>query len=232
MPYTFDPASGATRTLLSDLVLTNTFSSSRYGELVKAWLNDGVQDVCRRLDLLKGYEVLAVTNGIVAQATLPFWRVDEVWTASGPAASTEAAFRQQASRWLEPIPYDSPALAGSNNGEPCWFTVRKAPIAGRYSTLQIGVHPAGASFVAVAGRQRPAIMDADADTSGLDAELDDAIVAYVKARCFRNEDDFEMAASWQQEYMSQLGAYATTPHSGPIVTPGTWEQTSPRSGGF
>lgn len=232
MTYTFDPTSGATRTLLSDLVLTNTFSSSRYGELVKAWLNDGVMDICRRLDLLKGYQVLAVTNGIVAQATLPFWRVDEVWTADGPAASTAAAFRDQARRWLEPIPYDSPALAGANDGQPCWYTVRRSPTAGRHSALEVAVHPSGASFVAIAGRQRPALMTADASTTGLDAELDDALVAYVKARCFRNEDDFELAASWQQEYMGQLGAYNTAPHSGPIVTPGTWEQTSPRSGGF
>lgn len=232
MAYTFDPAAGSTFAQLQELVLTNTFSSSRYSELVKTWLNDAVMDACRRLDLLKGYEVLAVTDGVVAQATQPFYRVDEVWTASGPAASGELAMRQQAVRWLEPIPYDSPVLVGGvGNTTPWGYSLRRATTTGRYPTLKITLHPEGAGYAAIAGRQRPAIMDADADTTGLDSELDDALVAFAKARCFRNEDDFELAASWEGEYMKRLGSI-TPPQSGPIVTPGTWERTTPRPGGY
>ena len=231
-PIVVIPGGGSSLNTLKDMVLANTFSTSRYGTLVTRWLNDGVMDICRRLDLLKGYEILAVADGVVAQANLPFWRVDEVWTADGPAASTEAAFRQQSNHWLEPIPYDSPALAGSSNGTPAWYAVRRVTGASPFSTLQITLHPGGSSFAAIAGRQRPEPMVVDEDSSGLDYELDDALVAFAKARCFRNEDDFEMSAGWKQEYMERLGAYSSAPHSGPVVTPGTWEQTSPRPGGF
>ena len=96
MSYTFDATSGATRDQLVDLVIANSFSASRYTEFVYGWLNDAVTDVCRKLRLHQGVEILDYDSaGVVTQPTQPFFHVDELWLASSDATgSGEQAFAE------------------------------------------------------------------------------------------------------------------------------------------
>jgi hypothetical protein len=225
--YVFDSTSGATFGQLQDLVLTNAFSASRYTEFSKAWLNDAVTDVCRKLRVQRNMTVLNYdATGLVAQPATPFFHLEELWLAkAGSSGSGEQAFAANAIAKLEPLPTRSTApVVGTT---PVFYTARRAAApASRYPQLRIVVLPvAAAGQVAIVGLQRPTVMAATGDLTGLGADLDDAVLAFVKARMFRNEDDVDMSTFWQAEYERCLrGAVWLENHSdGPSTTPGTWD---------
>jgi hypothetical protein len=191
--YTFAATTGNTRTLLADLVLGNSFSSSRYGEQTKLYLNDAVTDICRRLQIIRDDETCAYdANGLVTQPDPPFFLVEDVWLTDGSGAVT--------------------------------FTARRSDSGTRLPGLTIEVGPVtGAGTVVIQGLRRPAIMDGDSDTTGLGADLDNAVVAFAKARLFELEDDFEAARAWDDRYERYLHVASQVTHNAaPVVTPGTW----------
>lgn len=227
MAYSFDATSGETRDDLVELVIASSFSAARYTAMVQKWLNDAVTDVCRRLKIQRAYEVLAYdASGLVVQPERPFFHVEELWWASaGALASGERDFISRAELRLEPLP-EGTDLTRMRSSSPFWYSARRVAYTSRYPQLQIVVLPTTtAGFVAIKGLQRPAVMDAAGDLSGLGADLDDALVAYAKARCFRNEDDFEMSKLWQGEYELELRGVVQLENDsdGPDVVPGTWD---------
>jgi hypothetical protein len=94
----------------------------------------------------------------------------------------------------------------SASGGPLYYLVRRAAAPSGFSPqadLRI-VPPGSGGFVAVKGLQRPAVMAADTDLTGLGAEFDAAVMCFAKAACFDNEDDFDAAAQWRQRYEVEL----------------------------
>jgi hypothetical protein len=225
--YVFDPTSGDTRAELAERVVFNSFSASRYAELVKRALNDAVTAICRRLEQNEAYEVLSYSGtGAVADPTLPWFRIDEVWSASATAAASgEVAFSAAANYPLSPI--DDHVLGTMTPTSPLYYIVRrrKSPT-GFVSKLDllIATPPAAGGFVAVKGLQRPAVMDVDGSLTGLGADLDGAVVAYAKAQCFDNEDDFDAADRWTLRYETRLreAIEGGVQDDGPDVVEGTW----------
>jgi hypothetical protein len=226
VPYTFDPLSGDTRAALAARTTFNSFSETRYSEFVKRALNDAVTEVCRKLQVAEAYEVLTYdAAGVVADTALPWFRVHEVWAAAATApAAGEVAFRQAASYQLDPLPTEVLGDLGGAGGALFYIARRRRAPTGFGPQLDLRVVPAGAGgFVAVCGLQRPAVMDDDADISGLGADLDRALVAYAKAECFDNEDDFQAAAQWRQRFRDELyTAAGDVGDDGPETVPGTW----------
>ena len=231
MSYTFDSADGDTFANLQERVTFNSFSSTRYAEFVKRALNDAVTAICRKLGLFETYEVLAyaATTGLVDDPTQAWVRIEEVWSSTATAAAAgEYAFAAAANHPLSRIQAQDLGSMQVGFG-PYHYIVRrrKAPASAGFSTkLDVIVAPPSstAGFVAVKGLQRPAVMDADDDVSGLGAELDMACVAYAKAEAFDNEDDFEAAAIWRSRFDSALreAVEGGNDDDGPDVVEGTW----------
>jgi hypothetical protein len=226
--YVFDPTSGDTRAALAERVVFNSFSASRYAELVKRALNDAVTEICRRLAQNEAYEVLSYSGatGAVADPTLPWFRIDEVWTASATAsASGEVAFTSAANYPLQPL--DDHVLGTMTPTSPLYYIVRRRTSpTGFVPKLDviIATPPAAGGFVAVKGLQRPAVMAADTDVTGLGADLDGAVVTYAKAQCFDNEDDFDAADRWMLRFEARLRGVIEggVNDDGPDVVEGTW----------
>jgi hypothetical protein len=226
--YTFDPTSGDPRSMLAERVVFNSFSSTRYAEFVKRALNDAVTAICRRLEQNEAYEVLsyAGATGAVADPVLPWFRIDEVWSASATAAASgEVAFASVANYPLQPI--DDHVLGTMTPTSPLYYIVRRRKSPTGFVPkldLIIATPPAAGGFVAVRGLQRPAVMDADGVVTGLGADLDGAVVAYAKARCFDNEDDFDAADRWTLRYETRLreAIEGGVQVDGPDVVEGTW----------
>lgn len=235
MTYIFSATSGATREQLRDLVVQQSFSPGRYAELANLWLNDAVTEVCRRLDIVHGALVLPYdASGLVTQGTPPsnqFWRVDAVYPVDANATGfNEQTVRQAARYQLTPLPWDQALAPLSNAGRPCYYSVRRGfEIAnggsGRNAPVAIRVSPVlAAGKVGVVGQLRPAAMTTDTQTSGLGADVDDALVAFAKARAFRQEDDMDMSNAWRGEFEAALRTLSTSPvEDGPVITPGTWD---------
>jgi hypothetical protein len=228
MTYTFDAADGETRASLAERVTFNSFSSARYGEYVKRALNDAVTAICRRPGFGEGYEVQPYdVTGLVVPPSRSWIRVDEAWTTNATAAAVgDYAFIAAASTPLRPLTDHDLGSLGVGGG-PIGYNVRRAAAPLGFSpALDVHVLPAGtAGFVAIKGLQRPLVMDSDADGTGLGAEFDGAVVAYAKAACFDNEDDFDAAAQWRLRFdaeLRQLSEGGINP-DGPVTVDGMWE---------
>jgi hypothetical protein len=156
----------------------------------------------------------------------PWQRIDEVWTTSATAAGQgEVAFLAAAGSRLERLPPGVLGSLGPSSG-PLFYIVRRSTSPTGFAPqvdLRI-VPPNSGGFVAVKGLQRPAVMDGDTDTTGLGAEFDGAVVAWAKAACFDNEDDFDAAAQWRQRFDSELRLIleAGIDDDGPDVVDGMW----------
>lgn len=226
MAYTFAPTTGDTRANLAERVVFNSFSATRYAEFVKRALNDAVTAICRKLEVFEAYEVLAYDGtGAVADPTLPWFRVDEVWSAAATAAAAgEVAFARAAGFQLYPLKRSGTGGIGTG----IFYIVRRekgpSTFVPKLDVIITGP-PAAGGFVAVKGLQRPVVMDDDNDLTGLGSDLDAVVVAYAKAECFDNEDDFEAADRWRLRGDTKLrevtqGGITT---DGPDVVDGTWD---------
>lgn len=187
-------AGGHTFSELVNLVLSNSFSSTRYETFTKRYLNDAVTDVCRRMQIIRDMETVEYdSDGIVTQPARPFFLVEDVWLADGSGAVSFTARR--------PVGPDTD-----------------------YPQVEIELDPvSSAGTVIIIGLRRPLLMVADDDTSGLGADLDNALVAFAKARLFEHEDDFEMSQRWDAKYQEHLVVNSQPTHyAAPVITPGTW----------
>lgn len=228
MTYTFS-ASGETRASLAERVAFNSFSASRYAEYVKRALNDAVTAICRRPGFGEAYEVQPYdATGLVVPPARLWLRIDEVWTTNATQAATgEAAFIAAAGVPLRRFADHEIGGTGVGGG-PIGYTVRRttAPT-GFAPAVDVHVLPPTATggLVAIKGLQRPAVMDADDDVTGLGAELDGAVVAYTKAVCFDNEDDFDAAAQWRLRYEAEIRQATEGGDSsdGPDTVAGMWD---------
>jgi hypothetical protein len=228
MAYTFSATSGDTRSQLAERVVFNSFSSTRYTEFVKRALNDAVGAICRKVGFLEAYEVLAYdSSGIVTQSVKPWFRVDEVWKATATGASTgEKNFMNAADYPLQRL--DDHVLGDMTAGSgPVYYIVRRATSpTGFVPQLDLRIVPPGTGgYVAIRGLQRPTVMDSDDDVTGLGAEFDGAVVAYAKAACFDNEDDFEAAGVWRLRFDAELRQILEggVDNDGPDVVDGMWD---------
>lgn len=231
MSYTFDSSSGATFDQLKEMVLTNAFSASKYGELAETFLNDGVTEACKRLGVHRTYWILNHdAAGAVTMPNIPFWRVEEVWRAESSATASASpvsanAFASASSDRLEANPWFSPAETDGFN-TPSFFSARRtASPTSRYPQISLTVMPCNsAGKVAVTGLVRPPVMSLGADLSGLGADLDWALVCWAKARLFALEDDPDMFRFNIDQFEDGLKTGAIEAVGGaPRVTPGTWE---------
>lgn len=230
MSYTFDLTSGETFANLRERVLFNSFNSARYTEFVKRALNDAITAICRRPGFGEAYEVQAYNSAGVVQrgASKPWLRIDEVWTTNATQVATgELAFMKAASIPLQRFTSHQIGATGVGAGPAGYIVRRSTTPAGFAPALDVTVLPPSAAggFVAIKGLQRPQAMTADGDTTGLGAELDGAVVAYAKASCFENEDDFDLATQWRLRYDAELrqateGGDTT---DGPDVVDGMWD---------
>lgn len=228
MAYTFDPTSGETRASLASRVTLNSFSETRYAEVAKRALNDAVTTICRRLNQIEAHEVLSYdANGVVADSALPWFRILEVWAGSATAPAVgEKAFATAANYALQPLPDHYLGAMYVGAGPLFYIARRRTSPTGFAPQLDLRIVPPGAAgFVAVKGLQRPAVMATDAAVTGLGADLDRAIVAYAKAQCFENEDDFDAADRWMQRYEIALreAIEGGTSDDQPMVVNGTWD---------
>jgi hypothetical protein len=224
MAYTFDAASGESLSDLVEMFTSQSFSAARYGELAKRWLNDGVLEVCKRLQVMQGAAICDyAATGIVTQPASPFFVVHEVWMVHPNASGSTVAAISAAERCpLAPLPPDRRTFVGRGSA-PCFYNAQRAgAVSGQGVPLQITIAPAvAAGRVGIVGLQRPPLMAMNADVTGLGADLDDAVVCWAKSRAFRNEDDAEMSGFWRSEFEAALrsGAMVGT-DDGPVVTPG------------
>jgi hypothetical protein len=223
-------AAGEARANLAERVIFNSFHPTRYAEFVKRALNDAVTAICREVGYLEAYEVLSYSStGAVTAPAKPWHRVSEVWSATATAAAQgELAFANAATYQLQQLGGYSVADIGGP-GSPLGYVARRAtsPSGFRPQVDIVVVPPGTGGYVAVKGLQAPAVMDSDDDVTGLGAEFDGAVVAYAKAACFDNEDDFEAAAVWRQRYEAELrqaveGGVANDDGS-PDTVPGMWD---------
>lgn len=229
------PGSGSAMTFveLQDAVLFNTLGE-RYRASAKVWLNDGVRDACRRLRLQKTACVGTTdANGTLTLATT-FWRILQVYSmplATATGSTSVATIEQTGDQRLAPIPAASAGTDTPTTGRSWGY---EAVISGGVVTVRVAPAPLAASRVAVIGYGFPTAMSADSDSSGLTGDLDEALVAFARARGFRREDDLQMAAMWEQEYTTRLRAVlpaVVSNQDGPMVTPGTDGVGDPWTGG-
>lgn len=234
MTFTFDATSGATLEDIKSQVLDGSFRESRHGELIEQYANDAVQDICRKLGIQRASVICAVVDGVVTQPAAPFFRVESVWAASSSATVDEegdsvAATQGQIQVW--PLTVNAAEVSPTGSQWPRWYTARRSSPNGRYTSLRIQLTPAVGSRVIITGLRRPAVMDSDDDVTGLDAELDAAVLAYCRARCFEIEDDPQMAQYWDGRYDLILRDVSRPVIAdGPVVTPGSWGSGSPTPG--
>lgn len=219
---------------LQSAVMFNTLSPQRYSSFVSRWLNDAVRDACRQLDLFASQEVAPFdgTTGVVTP-TQTFWRVDSLWLASGSASTSVEAVRTQSQYRLAPLPAaDGATVTAGGFGTPRFY---EASFVVPAIQLRVVAPPAAGGVVAITGRIHPPAMSSGSDLNPLGAELDDALIAFARARAFRYEDDHQAAAFWQQEYDARLRASAPVDllhDDGPLITPGSWgDGLEPMSGG-
>lgn len=229
MAYVFNGAGAETFATLQDQVLGNSFSVTRMQGHARLALNDGVEQVIRRLGVGRGGAVCDYAdNGFVIQPAAPegtFFRVEGVWLAPPEASGSTYT---QAARWarteLEPVPWDNPA--GITGDTPTFYTARRQAAWGvfdRKHSMLIHVLPCTrAGKVAIVGLQRPPIMVNPGDVTCLDSDLNRAVVAYAKARLFEQEDDFQMSQQWDARFNTILaeGAYDAV-SDGPRQTSGS-----------
>lgn len=234
MAYTFDATSGATLAKIKEQVLDGSFREARHGEMIEQYANDAVGDICRKLGIQRASVVCAVVDGVVTQPAAPFFRIESVWAASSSATVDEegdnvAAEQGQIQVW--PLTVSAADLSPTGSQWPRWYTARRSSPNGRYTSLRVQLTPAVGTRVILTGLRRPAVMDSTDDVTGLDAELDTAVLAYCRARCFEVEDDPQMAQYWDGRYDTLLRDISRpVVADGPVVTPGTWGYGSPTPG--
>lgn len=234
MAYTFDATSGATLAQIKEQVLDGSFREARHGELVEQYANDAVGDICRKLGIHRSSVVCAVVDGVVTQPAAPFFRVESVWAAAGGATVDEegdnvAAEQGQIQVW--PLTTQPADQSPTGSQWPRFYTARRTTTSGRSTSLRVELVPAVGTRVILTGLRRPAVMDSTGDVTGLDAELDPAVLAYCRARCFEVEDDPQMAQYWDGRYDALLRDLSKpVVADGPVVTPGTWGYGSPTPG--
>lgn len=214
-----------TLTELQTRVLSNNFGSGRYTTLATAFLNDAVADACRALKLNRQYSICAyaASTGLVTQPTLPFFRIESVWlTSAGATGSGEEAVRVYSTTPLAPLPSTTTAALAGQSGTPVYYTARRDGSVSTGLAVRVTPAPSAAGHVAIVGLAQPAAMSATTDVTGLGGNLDLAIIAFAKARCFEVEDDFEASAFWDTRYRQLLGvASLDGQDDGPSQTPGT-----------
>lgn len=230
MAYTFVSTSGETRSSLTERVVLNSFSTTRYTEVINRALNDAVTAICRKVGFLEAYEVLAYDNtGAATQSAKPWYRIDEVWQATATAASTgEKNFMTAAAYPLQRPTHHGLGDLNSGSGPLYYIARRAASPTGFVPQLDLRILPPGVGgFVAVKGEQRPAVMALSTDVTGLGAEFDGAVVAYAKAACFDNEDDFDAAAAWRMRFDAELRQIVeggvNGDDTGPDTADGMWD---------
>lgn len=217
-------------------VLFNSFEGADFTLRAKRYLNEAVNELGRRVGVLKAYETAPFDATGTVTTTQPFYRINEVWLCrNGSAATTELAVFQQADRRLEPLMMESSAAVQSTTGTPLYYQTEH--VAGDRPTIVLRVWPVAAQsgFVGIAGRALPPLMVNDSDVSGLGGEFDDALIAFARSRCYRAEDDFQAAQAWMADFEAQvrhLSMVKQPSRDRPIVTPGTWGDTAPISGGW
>lgn len=242
MTYTFSPSTEPPSDSLTNLLaltLGNTFSSVKYEEQAKKFLNDAVFDLCRRLGMVRRTIACAYSSaGVVTQPSSavyvhgPFFQVNEVWLADSSATGTgDQLIANYGVTKLEPLPFET---AGDVGYGPSYYTVRNAYGYSAYAPAAdiTVVNPTAAGTVIVSGLVRPAVMSSTSAVTGLGPDFDWPVVAYAKSKLFMLEDDPEMAAQWQSEYMNAVQQAARPRHQdGPDITPGTWDgDSSPARG--
>lgn len=208
---------------LKSAVLFNTFSTSRYGTFVARWLNDAVLDVCQMFELFPSVESAQLSVSTPVTLTQNFWKVNEVRLGrSYVGTNPDSIAADVTGTVLAPAGSNLVAPGSSIDG---YYYFRYLPEGGS----QFSVTLPRPSIVVVQGLTRPPIMSADSDLSGLPSEVDDALVAFARARAFRYEDDFAMAQMWQGEYVARLGAVQPSfvETGGPEIIPGCWDESAP-----
>lgn len=219
---------------MQDEVLFNSFDALKFRSRIKRWLNDGVNELCRRVGLMKIYEVCAYDSAGVVTFVQRFHTVQEVWVANGPIASTAAAVAGQSTYRLAPMPYASPVLAGTEQGLAGFYIVEHAGnTTGPGIAMRIVPH-AASGFVSVTGKGTPAPMSTDASTSGIGQEFDEILIAFARSRAFRAEDDFEAAREYMADFDRGIryASMAKRAHQdGPDLVGGMWSDETPFTGG-
>lgn len=206
---------------LQDAVLFNSFREG-YRTIVARYLNEGVSDLCRRLELFAVQKVVATDASGVVELPQMF-RVDAVFLADGAATEDPQLVRTQTRYQLQPMGLRQAAMDVMTPGggtESAAYRVTTVASATGVAT-RIETFPS-AGFIAVTGLEKPTAMSLDADTSGLSPELDGALIAYARMRAFQAEDDMALAGQWGGEYERALRnvAIQRIPSDAPIVTPG------------
>lgn len=174
-----------------DEVMTDSFDAARYNARVKRWINDGASRIVRRVDSLQTEEQasLSVTAGVdYVAAPANLIRVQAVTRADRVPVS-EITGRQ-----LREL--------SASAGMPAVFALRK--VSGSVRLMLWPTPSASTTFTLdyIAGEDE--LVDDSDEPQRIPAAYHDLLVSFAKSRAFRNEDDFEMARLWMEDFESDL----------------------------
>ena len=210
------PATGMTYLELQDETLAYGFDASAYRSRIKSWLNEAQARICRAVtmpDLLTTYDIDTARGTAAYDLPSDLIRVSKFF---------------HKDTLLELAPYSSgnlrPVTQGGNSteyGTPEAYTIFTA------LTTQLAPIPDDVYTLTLDYYKAPPALVGDGDVSVLPADYLDLLVSYSLQRCYRSEDDIQMAQFYMGEYQRDLEKLAVDLHGqtspdGPKVLSGTW----------
>jgi hypothetical protein len=199
---------------MANEVLANQFSESKYGILVRKWLNDGQVDVATRADIpaLIETESIAIVAGTTSYAyPSDYLRPIGIYDATNS--------RQVRARQVNLSDYTG-GIDSSAVGAPVLYTTTNDGIT-FYPT------PDQSYTGQITYYRRPAEMTDDTDTPEIPAEAHPLLIDYALIRAYRREQDWNAKGRLEEEYERDLarfiGQQNKSVSEGPKQVRGMWD---------
>jgi hypothetical protein len=199
---------------MANEVLANQFSESKYGILVRKWLNDAQTEIAIRANVpgLIDSESVSVVAGTTAYA-LPtdFLRPVAVYDATNS--------RQVRARQIDLRDYAG-GIDSSATGAPTLYTVTN-------SGLVLYPSPDQSYSVTMTYYRRPTEMVDDDDPPEIPAEAHPLMIDYALMHAYRREQDWNARSRLEEEYERDLarfiGQQNKSVSEGPKQVRGMWD---------
>ncbi|SRR6266446_493474 len=202
----------ATYKELQDEVLAHGFNES-YRTRVKSYLNIAQSRIAKTIEVNDNLATVSLTTAI---GTSNYLVPSEVEISIHGIVDEQLGYR------LDYIKMSEELIAQNANG-----TFNGRPI--QYSIQGVGIVlspvPDAIYTFLVLYFIRPVNLSADSDISTLPVDYHDLMISFALQRCYRSEDDAQMAQFYQAEYnrdLQLLGASTTQQSEDPTQVPGSW----------
>lgn len=169
--------------------LGNDFDSSAYLGRVKQWLNDGLRDIARRVNV----PALEATTTVTVLADTATYAVPVDMLRLLELVDLPRR------RILEEVDRAALDMSLDVRGTPTSFALFD-------NQIVLWPTPDAAATLTLRYQQNPLALSADSSdsTATIPDEYAHMLVCFVRARLFRAEDDFEAANFWKAEYTDLL----------------------------